>query len=164
MFRFRQLLAAAVLALPLATAAWSAKAEAADIVETAQAAGDFGTLIKAVTAADLAGTLKGEGPFTVFAPTDAAFAALPEGKLDELLKPENKDELVKLLSYHVVSGKITAAEIAGKMSSLETLEGGQVEVNSAGRVTKVNKAAVTQPDVMASNGVIHVVDKVLLPE
>ena len=164
MLRLRQFLAAAVLALPLSLAAWSAEAEAGDIVETAKSAGDFGTLVKAVTAADLAETLKGEGPFTVFAPTDAAFAALPEGKLDELLKPENKEELVKLLSYHVVPGKITAAEIAGKMSSFETLEGSKVKVNSAGRVAKVNKAAIKQPDVMASNGVIHVIDKVILPE
>ena len=164
MFRLRHLLAAAVLALPLSFAGWSAKAEAADIVETAQSAGDFGTLVQAVTAAELAGTLKGEGPFTVFAPTDAAFAALPEGKLDELLKPENKAELVKVLSYHVVAGKITSAEIAGKMSSLDTLEGGKVKVNSAGRITKVNKAAITQPDIMASNGVIHVIDKVILPD
>ncbi|MDJ0943721.1 MAG: fasciclin domain-containing protein [Kiloniellales bacterium] len=164
MLRLRQFLAAAVLALPLSAAALSAQAAEADIVETAQAAGNFDTLVQAVAAADLADTLKGEGPFTVFAPTDEAFAALPEGKLEELLKPENKEDLVKLLSYHVVSGKVTAAEIAGKMSSFETLEGSKVKVNSAGRVAKVNKAAITQPDVMASNGVIHVIDKVILPE
>ena len=115
-------------------------------------------------AADLAGTLEGDGPFTVFAPTDTAFAALPEGKLEELLKPENKAELVKVLSYHVVAGKITAAEISGKMSGYETLEGSKLEVNAAGRVARVNEAAITQPDVMASNGVIHVIDKVILPE
>ncbi len=164
MLRLRQFLAAAVLALPLSVAAWSAKAETANIVETAQAAGNFGTLIQAVIAADLAGTLEGDGPFTVFAPTDTAFAALPEGKLEELLKPENKAELVKVLSYHVVAGKITAAEISGKMSGYETLEGSKLEVNAAGRVARVNEAAITQPDVMASNGVIHVIDKVILPE
>ena len=164
MLHLRKFLVAAVLALPLSVAAWSAKAASADIVETAALTGNFGTLIKAVEAADLADTLKGDGPFTVFAPTDDAFAALPQGKLDELLKPENKDELVKVLSYHVVSGKITAAEIAGKTSSFKTLEGRDVTVNSAGRVTKVNEAAIKQPDVIASNGVIHVIDRVILPE
>ena len=164
MFRLPKFLAAVALALPLSIAAWSAKAETGDIVETAQSAGDFGTLIQAVTAADLAETLKGDGPFTVFAPTDAAFAALPEGKLDDLLKPENKDELVKVLSYHVVSGKVTAADLAGKMSSFKTLEGSEVKIDSAGRVAKINKAAIKQPDIMASNGVIHVIDKVILPE
>ncbi len=164
MLHLRKFLVAAVLALPLSVAAWSAKAASADIVETAASAGNFGTLIKAVEAADLADTLKGDGPFTVFAPTDEAFAALPPGKLDELLKPENKDELVKVLSYHVVSGKITASEIAGKTSSFKTLEGSDVTVNSAGRVTKVNEAAIKQPDVIASNGVIHVIDRVILPE
>ncbi len=164
MLHLRSFLAAAVLALPLSFAAWSAKAANADIVETAESTGNFGTSMKAVEAADLADTLKGEGPFTVFAPTDQAFAALPQGKLEALLKPENKGELIKVLSYHVVSGKITAAEIAGKSSSFETLEGSNVQVNSAGRVTKVNEAAITQPDVIASNGVIHVIDQVILPE
>ncbi len=164
MYHLRKFLVAAVLALPLSVAAWSAKAASADIVETAASAGNFGTLIKAVEAADLADTLKGDGPFTVFAPTDDAFAALPQGTLEELLKPENKDELVKVLFYHVVSGKITAAEIAGKTSNYKTLEGTDVTVNSAGRVTKVNEAAIRQPDVIASNGVIHIIDRVILPK
>ena len=156
-----KLFAAALVALPLSIAAVDAKAEQTDIVETAVKAGTFNTLVKAIKAAGLDEKLKGDGPFTVFAPTDDAFAKLPEGKLDGLLKAENKDELVGLLSYHVVSGKVTAADIAGKKSSYETLAGSKVKINSAGRVTKVNHAAVQTPDIMASNGVIHVIDKVI---
>ena len=157
-------IAVAVVALPLAIAASGAKAEDTDIVTTASEAGSFKTLVAAVQAADLEDTLKGEGPYTVFAPTDAAFAKLPEGKVDALLKPENKDQLVQLLSYHVVAGKLTAADIAGKKKSLKSLEGSEIKINSAGRVTKINQAALQQPDVMASNGVIHVIDKVITPE
>ena len=164
MKRIFSFLMAAAVALPLSIASLSAKAEQTDIVSTAASAGSFQTLIKAVKAADLEKTLKGEGPYTIFAPTDAAFAALPEGKLSNLLKPENKDKLVKLLSYHVVSGKITASDIAGKTKSLETLTGDKVKINSAGRTTKVEQAATQQPDVMATNGVIHVIDKVMTPE
>ena len=157
-------IAVAVVALPLAIAASGAKAEDTDIVTTASEAGSFKTLVAAVQAADLEDTLKAEGPYTVFAPTDAAFAKLPEGKVDALLKPENKEELVQLLSYHVVAGKLTAADIAGKKKSLKSLEGSEIKINSAGRVTKINQAALQQPDVMASNGVIHVIDKVITPE
>ena len=161
---FSRLLAAAALALPLTIGAFGAKAQDADIVATADSAGDFKTLVEAVKAAGLADTLKGEGPFTVFAPTDQAFAKLPEGKLDSLLKPENKDELVRILSNHVFAGKLTAADIAGQMTSFETLAGEELKVDSAGRVAKINQAAIKQPDIMASNGVIHVIDKVILPE
>lgn len=161
---FSRIVAAALLALPLSLGALGAKAQDADIVATAALAGDFKTLVEAVQAAGLEETLKGEGPFTVFAPTDEAFAKLPEGKLDSLLKPENKEQLVQLLSYHVVAGKVTAADIGGKMTKFETLAGDEVEVDSAGRVAKVNQAAIKQPDIMASNGVIHVIDKVISPE
>ncbi len=164
MTRMFKLLMAGVIALPLSIASWTAHAQDTDIVATAASAGSFGTLIQAVKAAGLEETLKGEGPYTVFAPTDAAFAKLPDGKLGELLKPENKEELVKLLSYHVVAGKVTAADIAGKSMSYKTLSGDKVKVDSAGRVAKINHAAIQQPDVMASNGVIHVIDKVITPE
>jgi len=164
MKRIYSFVLAAAVALPLSIASWSVNAQQTDIVSTAVSAGTFQTLVKAVKAADLEATLKGDGPFTIFAPTDEAFAALPEGKLTDLLKPENKDKLVKLLSYHVVSGKLTASEIVGKTKSLETLTGDKVEINSAGRVTKVEESAIQQPDVMATNGVIHVIDKVMTPE
>ena len=160
LFRY---LAAGVIAVPLTLSAFTAKAEQTDIVETAVSAGSFATLVKAVQAAGLVETLKGEGPFTVFAPTDAAFAKLPEGQLDSLLKPENKDQLVELLSYHVVSEKLTTADIAGKKATYKTLSGEEVQINAAGRVAKINHAAIQQPDVMASNGVIHVIDKVITP-
>lgn len=164
MLRFSKLMLAALVALPLTIGGWAAKATSADLLETAAAAGAFGTLIEAVKAAGLADTLKGEGPFTIFAPTDEAFAALPAGKLDALLQPENKAALVRILSYHVVPGKVTSSDIAGKMISIKTLEGGELEINSAGRSTKVESAALLTPDVMASNGVIHVVDKVIVPD
>ena len=157
-------IAVAVLALPLSIAAFSTKAEQTDIVTTASEAGSFQTLVAAVQAAGLEDTLKSDGPYTVFAPTDEAFAKLPDGKVDGLLKPENKDQLVQLLSYHVVPGKVTAADIAGKKKSLKTLEGSEIKINSAGRVTKINHAALQQPDIMASNGVIHVIDKVITPD
>ncbi len=161
---FYRMFVAAVVALPLSIATLGAKANEVDIVATAESAGSFTVLIEAVKAAGLEQTLKGEGPYTVFAPTDAAFAKLPEGKLDELLKPENKDELAQLLSYHVVAGKITAADIAGKSGSYATLAGSDVKIDAAGRTAKINHAAIQQPDVMASNGVIHVIDKVITPQ
>lgn len=164
MIRIYRRLAAVVVALSLSIGTFGAKAQDSDIVATAASAGSFKTFVAAVKAAGLEETLKVEGPFTVFAPTDDAFAKLPEGKLDELLKPENKDELVQLLSYHVVPGKLMAADIGGKLRSYETLAGSAVKVNSAGRMAKVNHAAIQQPDVMASNGVIHVIDKVITPQ
>lgn len=134
-----------------------------DIVETATKAGSFTTLAKALDAAGLTETLKGAGPFTVFAPTDEAFAKLPAGALDELLKPENKDKLKAILTYHVVSGKVMASDVAkmdGKMA--KTVQGGELHISTAGGV-KVDNATVTQPDIAASNGVIHVIDTVLMP-
>ena len=131
-----------------------------NILETAKAAGSFTTLSAAVDAAGLADTLNGEGPFTVFAPTDDAFAALPAGALDALLKPENKDALVKILTYHVVAGTVLAADI--RAGDVATVEGSTVKLTTEGGVT-VNDAKVLTADVAASNGVIHVIDKVLLP-
>ena len=118
-------------------------AKAADIVDTAVSAGSFKTLVAAVQAAGLVDTLKGEGPFTVFAPTDEAFAALPAGTVDDLLKPENKDQLVKILTYHVVPGKVMSSDLKDDMMA-KTVEGGEVKID-------------------LDNGVIHVIDKVIMP-
>ncbi|MGF1847319.1 fasciclin domain-containing protein [Vibrio lentus] len=134
-----------------------------DIVDVAAENGSFTTLVAAVKAAGLVDTLKGDGPFTVFAPTDEAFAALPEGTVEMLLKPENKDKLVAILTYHVVPGKIMAAEVM-KLSSAETLQGEAVMVAIDDGNVMINTAKVVIPDVKASNGVIHVIDAVLLPK
>ena len=161
----RKSLMAALIALPMLAACSSAQSETAssnDIVDTAAAAGQFNTLIAAAKAADLVETLKGPGPLTVFAPTDAAFAALPEGTVENLLKPENKDQLVKVLTYHVVAGKVMAAQVV-TLDSAQTVEGAAVAIDAAGGKVMVNDAQVVQADVGASNGVIHVIDKVLLP-
>lgn len=137
-----------------------APATAGDIVAVASEAGSFSTLVAAVQAAGLVETLQGEGPFTVFAPTDDAFAALPAGVLDKLLLPENKDVLVKILTYHVVAGKVMAADVtAGEVA---TVEGQNITLATDGGVT-VNGANVVTADVEASNGVIHVIDAVILP-
>jgi uncharacterized surface protein with fasciclin (FAS1) repeats len=133
-----------------------------DIVDTAVAAGDFGTLAKALEAGDLVGALKGEGPFTVFAPTDAAFAKLPEGTLEDLLEPENKADLQKILKYHVVSGEVMAAEVV-KLDSAETLQGKKLSITVDDGTVMVDEAKVTKTDIECSNGVIHVIDSVLLP-
>ncbi|MSO33826.1 MAG: fasciclin domain-containing protein [Candidatus Nanopelagicaceae bacterium] len=130
------------------------------IVDVASGAGNFGTLVAAVTAAELVETLSGEGPFTVFAPTDEAFAALPAGVVDALLLPENKAVLVKILTYHVVSGKVMAADVTD--SDVATVEGQTVKLSTADGVT-VNGAKVVAADVAASNGVIHAIDAVILP-
>ncbi len=135
---------------------------APDIVDTAVAAGSFNTLVAAVGAAGLVDTLKSPGPFTVFAPTDAAFAALPAGTVETLLKPENKDKLTAILTYHVIPGKVMAADLAGKRINVATVNGETVHVDGTNGV-KVDKANVVSADVMASNGVIHVIDSVLLP-
>jgi uncharacterized surface protein with fasciclin (FAS1) repeats len=153
-----KLLAAGAFALIVSTSG----SKAADIVDTAVAAGSFKTLVAAVKAADLVGTLKGPGPFTVFAPTDAAFKKLPKGTLASLLKPENKGKLVKILTYHVVPGKVVAADLKGRTTAVATVEGSQLHVNGKHGV-RVNNARVVKADVIADNGVIHVVDKVLLP-
>lgn len=133
-----------------------------DIVDTAVEAGSFGTLVAAVQAAGLVDTLKGEGPFTVFAPTDAAFAALPAGTVDDLLKPENKDKLTAILTYHVVPGKVMSGDLSDGMTAA-TVEGSNVTIGTEGGVT-VNGVNVVSADVEATNGVIHVIDQVILPE
>ena len=135
----------------------------ADIVDTAVSAGSFNTLVAAVQAADLVDTLKGDGPFTVFAPTDAAFAKLPDGTVESLLKPENKGKLVQILTYHVLPGKVMSGDIAGKKLAAATVEGQSLAVDATNGV-KINNAQVTAADVEASNGVIHVIDTVLLPK
>ena len=146
------------------TALTSARAADADIVDTAVAAGSFTTLVAAVQAAGLVETLKGAGPFTVFAPTDEAFAKLPAGTVENLLRPENKDQLVAVLTYHVVPGKVMSADIAGKEIEAKTVQGTTVDINATGDAVMVDKAKVVTADVEASNGVIHVIDAVILPE
>lgn len=133
----------------------------ADIVDTAVAAGDFTTLVAAVQAAGLVDTLKGEGPFTVFAPTDAAFTALPEGTVETLLKPENKDQLVGILTYHVVPGAVKSTDLTEGMTAA-TVQGAPVTISLEGGAT-INGAKITAADIEASNGVIHVIDTVILP-
>ncbi|MGF1762893.1 fasciclin domain-containing protein [Aliivibrio kagoshimensis] len=134
-----------------------------DIVDVAATNGSFNTLVAAVKAAGLVDTLKGKGPFTVFAPTDAAFAKLPEGTVEMLLKPENKDKLVAVLTYHVVAGKVYAADVV-KIESATTVQGQDVMVKVNGGKVMINDANVVMVDVKASNGVIHVIDTVLLPK
>jgi uncharacterized surface protein with fasciclin (FAS1) repeats len=151
---------AAVIGL---TATVSAQQHAAkDIVDTAVAAGSFKTLAKALQAADLVETLKGSGPFTVFAPTDEAFAKLPAGTLNDLLKPENKEKLRSILTYHVVAGNVPSAEVA-QMRSAKTVNGDSIDIKTAGGSVMVDNAKVVKTDVAASNGVIHVIDAVILP-
>ena len=147
------------LALTLAAPAF---AQDGDIVAVAAGNEDFSTLVQAVTAAELVETLQGEGPFTVFAPTNTAFAALEEGALENLLLPENKDTLVAVLTYHVVPGKIMSGDIAGKTAMVETVQGGKLSVDATNGV-KVDEATVIAADIEASNGVIHVIDTVVLP-
>ena len=149
-----------VLALSLPFAA--ARAETKDIVDVAAGNGSFNTLVTAIKAADLVDTLKGDGPFTVFAPTDEAFAKLPEGTVEDLLKPENKEKLVAILTYHVVPSKVMSSDIAGKKTMAKTVEGDELTVDATSGV-KVDEATVTTADVGASNGVIHVIDTVLMP-
>ena len=151
------------LALTAAAAMISAPAFAADkdIVDTAVGAGTFNTLAAALTAAGLVDTLKGPGPFTVFAPTDDAFAALPAGTVDDLLKPENKDKLTAILTYHVVAGKVMSTDLTNGMKA-KTVNGAEVTIMTEGGVM-VNDAKVTTADIEATNGVIHVIDKVLMP-
>jgi uncharacterized surface protein with fasciclin (FAS1) repeats len=136
--------------------------QAADLVDTAVKAGSFKTLTAALKAADLVKVLKGKGPFTVFAPTDEAFAKLPKGTVEDLLKPENKAKLTKILTYHVVPGKVLAKDI--KTGNVQTVEGGDLAIKLEDKKVEVNEAYVTKADVAADNGVIHVVDSVLLPK
>ncbi len=153
------IIAAALIAV---AAALPARAAEKDIVDTAVGAGDFKTLAAALEAAGLVSTLKGEGPFTVFAPTDAAFARLPSGTVDTLLKPENKQKLVDILTYHVVPGKVMAADVVG-LDEAKTVNGKMIDVEVEGSAVKVNEANVTATDIAAKNGVIHVIDQVILP-
>ncbi|NIQ98630.1 MAG: fasciclin domain-containing protein [Gemmatimonadales bacterium] len=134
-----------------------------DIVDTAIAAGSFQTLVKAVQAAGLVDTLKGEGPFTVFAPTDEAFAKLPAGTLDDLLKPENKEKLTAILTYHVVPDKMMAADVAA-LDSATTVNGKDITITADEEGVTVDGARVVQTDIECSNGVIHVIDSVMMPE
>jgi uncharacterized surface protein with fasciclin (FAS1) repeats len=133
-----------------------------DIIHTASAAGSFSTLIAAVNAAGLSETLMGEGPFTVFAPTDEAFAKLPEGTVEDLLKPENKDKLIAVLTYHVVPGKVMSSDVV-KLNAAKTVQGQEVKIKVADGSVMVDNANVVKTDVLASNGVIHVIDSVILP-
>jgi len=152
------------IALTTATSllAGAAFAQDKDIVDTAVDAGSFETLVAAVQAADLVETLKGEGPFTVFAPTDEAFAALPEGTVESLLKPENKDQLVSILTYHVVPGNVMSTDLQDDMEA-ETVQGSSVTIDLDDGVM-VENASVVTPDIEASNGVIHVIDTVIMPD
>jgi transforming growth factor-beta-induced protein len=140
----------------------AASDQSKDIVETAVAAGSFKTLAKALAAADLVDTLKGAGPFTVFAPTDEAFVKLPAGTLETLLKPENKAQLRRILTYHVVSGKVMAADVV-KLKSAKAVSGDAVSITVMGSGVTVNRSKVVKTDIVASNGVIHVIDTVLIP-
>ncbi len=145
-------------AIPAASAAGKK-----DIVDTAVAAGNFKTLVAALQAAGLADTLKGGGPFTVFAPTDDAFAKLPAGTVETLLKPENKEKLKAILLYHVVAGQVGSTQVV-KMSSAKTLDGKDVEITANNGAVMINNAKVVTADIKASNGVIHVIDSVLIPQ
>jgi uncharacterized surface protein with fasciclin (FAS1) repeats len=161
MFR-KTTLALTAAASMLASTAVFAGGHSKDIVDTAVEAGSFETLVAAVQAADLVETLKGEGPFTVFAPTDEAFAALPEGTVENLLMPENKDQLTAILTYHVVPGKVMSTDLSDDMEA-ETVQGSTVTIDLDNGVM-VENATVTTADIEASNGVIHVIDTVILPE
>lgn len=134
-----------------------------DIVDTAVDAGSFKTLAAALTAADLISTLKGEGPFTVFAPTDEAFAKLPEGTLADLLKPENKSKLQAILTYHVVPGKLMASDVVS-MSGAKTVNGGDLMIKADMGKVMIDNAQITQTDIECSNGIIHVIDTVVMPQ
>lgn len=154
-------LLASMLGLIFSSSAYAGSKK--DIVDTAVAAGDFKTLATALQAAGLVETLKGPGPFTVFAPTDEAFAKLPAGTVDNLLKPENKEKLVAILTYHVVAGDVLAKEVV-KLSEAKTVNGKSVKIMAQGGKVMVDSAHVTKTDIQCSNGVIHVIDSVLLPE
>lgn len=158
----RRTFLAASTALALVSTSAFAGGHSKDIVDTAVGAGTFGTLVAAVTAAGLVDTLKGEGPFTVFAPTDDAFAALPEGTVETLLKPENKDQLIAILTYHVVAGKVMSTDLTDGMMAT-TVQGTDIMIDLDNGVM-VNEATVVAADIEASNGVIHVIDAVILPK
>lgn len=166
MMRLSRLMSSVVLAIStgsfvsMAVAADGAKQ---DIVATAQSAGQFKTLVAALGAAGLVETLKGTGPFTVFAPTDAAFEKLPAGTVESLLKPENKKKLTDILTYHVVAGNVKAAEVV-KMTNAKTLNGANLKITVNGSKVMVDSASVVKTDIAATNGTIHVIDSVLMPK
>lgn len=160
MNKFRNAALGLVSALAIGAAANAAEL---DIVDTAVNAGDFTTLAAALQAAGLVDTLKGEGPFTVFAPTDAAFAKLPEGTVESLLKPENIDQLTAILTYHVVPGAVGAAQVVG-LTEATTVNGQAVTISMKDSKVMIDNATVVATDIMATNGVIHVIDSVILPK
>lgn len=151
-----------VASLFFVAAAYASDKHEKNIVQIASEAGQFNTLVAAVTAAGLAETLQGTGPFTVFAPTDEAFAKLPKGTVESLLKPENKDKLVGILTYHVLSGKVTSAAV--KTMDAKTVNGKSLSLKVSGKGVTVDNANVVKADIMASNGVIHVIDSVIIPQ
>jgi uncharacterized surface protein with fasciclin (FAS1) repeats len=161
-FEFGKLALAAVVAMGLGVRGVDARAAQMNIVDTAVASGQFKTLVAAIKAADLAPTLEGQGPFTVFAPTDAAFAKLPASTVESLLKPENKAKLVAVLTYHVVPGTVMASDVV-KLKQAKTVEGQALAISTHGGMVTVNNANVTATDIVASNGIIHVIDAVVLP-
>lgn len=158
--KFTKIVLGAVVALFALTS--SVKAQSKDIVDLAVGNDNLKTLVAAVKAGGLVDVLKGDGPFTVFAPTDEAFAALPKGTLESLLKPENKDKLVAILTYHVVSGKVMSTDLSNGQKAA-TVQGGNVNVSINNAGVKINDAKVIAADVKAKNGVVHVIDKVILP-
>jgi len=159
----KKLMAGAAVAALVLSMGSTTGAQGKDIVDTAVGAGQFKTLAAALQAAGLVETLKGKGPFTVFAPTDAAFAKLPAGTVEMLLKPENKAKLTAILTYHVVAGKVMAADVV-KVTSAKTVQGGAVAVKVTGGKVTIDNANVVTTDIAASNGVIHVIDTVLMPK
>ena len=161
MSRIRHTAIAVFAALPLLVSSIQVRAQ--DIVDTAVSAGQFNTLVAAVQAAGLVETLKGEGPYTVFAPTDEAFAALPEGTVETLLQPENLEQLVAVLTCHVIPGKVMSTDIAGQALQVESVQGSSLSVDATNGVT-VDGANVVAADIETDNGVIHVIDKVVLPQ
>jgi uncharacterized surface protein with fasciclin (FAS1) repeats len=150
-------------ALTVAAAAAQAQSRNQDIVDTAVAAGSFQTLATALQSADLVETLKGKGPYTVFAPTDEAFGKLPAETLNDLLKPENKKKLQRILTYHVVPGRVSSTDVA-KLRTAKTVSGDTIDINASGGTVMVDGARVVKTDVQASNGIIHVIDSVILPD
>ena len=158
---FKRILATTLLYISLVSTS-IAGGHSKDIVDTAVEAGSFETLVTAVAAADLVDVLKGEGPFTVFAPVDAAFKALPEGTVENLLKPENKSKLAGILTYHVLSGKVMSSDILGKKLEVTMVNGSTAEIDATDGV-KIASANVIQADIETLNGVIHVIDAVILP-
>lgn len=160
--RFAIKSAAAVAVIPLLTACGAVTDDGDDIVDIAVSKSEFSTLVTAIEAAGLTGTLKSDGPFTLFAPTNDAFAELPAGTVENLLRPENRDRLVAILTYHVVPGAATSDQLAGRRASLKTVQGSSVRIDGTDGV-KVDGANVVVADVIATNGVVHVIDNVILP-